>query len=108
MIGSDKLTDTPIVAALRRQTVPGMASWGGEGPAGTTCRECLFWTRPDYRSEQYFAWSHERRGQLRPQKCQKACGMLNRSDIPKVEHAQSSCKFFQLNPEPPELERPKG
>jgi len=108
MIGSDNLTDSVPHKAMRRLTVAGMASWGGDGPAGTTCRECLFWTRPLYRSEQYFARSHEKSGTLRPQKCQKACALLNRSDIPKVDHAQPSCKFFQLNPEPPAPERPKG
>ena len=108
MIGSDNLTDSVPHKAMRRLTVAGMASWGGEGPAGTTCRECLYWTRPDHASQRYYAWGHQFGGSLRPQKCQKACGMLNRSDIPKIAYWQSSCKFFQLNPEPPAPERPKG
>src|SRR5262245_24129564 len=109
MIGSTDLTGSPAdKQAAAKKTSPGMASWGNEGPLGTTCRECLHWEKPEKDWQRYYSVSHDRRGALRPQKCLKACRMMNRSDLPKVEHHESSCKFFVPNPEPPPHSKPAG
>lgn len=104
MLGQDGLIETPEMAKKKNSTVPGMASWGGEGPAGTVCRDCKFWQFE--RKGGYFSSSHDRALSLKPQRCELAIRKLFRDDLPKIEHYQPSCKHFEKNPTPPSISRP--
>jgi hypothetical protein len=75
-----------------------MASWGGEGPPGKTCRECRHWWE-DAALEPYAA-----SGKLRPQHCLLAVRRMN-SNIPKVPFYALACKEFVPNPNPLPAER---
>lgn len=105
MLGMAHVTEPREVTRQKENTVPGMASWGGEGPAGTTCRECSFWQFT--RKAGYFSAAHDRALALKPQRCGLACRKLMRSDLPKIEHGQPSCKMFELNNAPPTVMRPE-
>jgi hypothetical protein len=105
MIGQAHLTEPPEVTKKKEATVPGMASWGGEGQAGSTCRECVFWQFT--RKGGYFSSAHDRALALKPQRCGLAIRKLMRSDLPKIEHAQPSCKLFEINNAPPTVMRPE-
>jgi hypothetical protein len=99
MIGDPNLKEPPGFAALKASTAPGMASWGGEGPPGTKCRECVHW-----QTEGWYSWSHELRGALKPARCELAARKLGR-DCPKIPPHQPSCKHFDRNVEAPPLSR---
>lgn len=105
MLGQMHLHEPASVKEAKRVTVPGMASWAGEGPAGTTCRECQEWKPPERNA--YFAASHDRGPTLKPTRCDKACRMMNHSMLPKIEHDQPTCKYFVRNPTPPVILKEK-
>jgi hypothetical protein len=106
MLGQAHVTEPPDITKKKQATVPGMASWGGEGPAGTTCRECSFWQFT--RKAGYFSKAHDVRPlALKPQRCGLACRKLFRDDLPKIEHNQPSCKMFERENAPPSIMRPE-
>lgn len=106
MLGQDNLFEPPGLIEKKRATVPGMASWGGEGPAGTTCRECMHW-KFEARNG-YFAASHETRPRsIKDHRCDKAVRMLQQPLAPKIHHGQPSCKYFERNNAPPDVTRPE-
>lgn len=105
MIGQKGLHETLEMARAKEATVPGMASWGGEGPLGTTCRECIHWKFDAQRG--YFAATHETKPRaLKEHRCDKAVRMLQQPLAPKIEHWQPSCKYFERNNAPPAMQRP--
>lgn len=106
MLGLNNVTEPEVVRRQKQNTVPGMASWGGEGPAGTTCRECLHWKFEARRG--YFAATHEAnpRG-IKDHRCDKAARMLQQPLAPKINHRQPSCKYFERNNAPPAAVRPE-
>jgi hypothetical protein len=67
-----------------------MASWGGEGPPGKTCRECRHWWGGAALAL-YFA-----SGGLKPQHCQLAVKRMSPA-IPKVPFYALACKHFEFN-----------
>jgi hypothetical protein len=79
----------------RKLTHPGMASWGGGGPEGKTCRECQHWDAGGTGRVLYFV-----RGMLKPQQCLLAARCMQ-IDTPKVPFYALACKEFVLNPDPP-------
>jgi hypothetical protein len=81
----------------RTQTFAGMASWGGGGPPGKTCRECVNWDHHNRNVRQYFITS----GELTPKRCLKAVQLMMRIDIPRVPYYARACKEFILNEHPP-------
>jgi hypothetical protein len=106
MIGQDHLFEPLSVTAAKHRTTPGMASWGGEGPDGTTCRECVRW-KFDPRNG-WFASTHETSPRaLKAHRCDKACRMLQQPLAPKIEHSQPSCKYFERNNAPPPTTKPE-
>jgi hypothetical protein len=71
----------------RRNTVAGMASWGGQGPIGTQCAVC-----------DHFGWAHRRADEAPPPApCLKYCRMANMNPrrAPRIEPTQPSCKYFE-------------
>lgn len=75
----------------RALTFPGMASWGGSGPKGKTCRECEHWLHKGG----YYAT-----GVIFPAVCRKAKALMVKAT--SVPDFASACKFFLENPNPPE------
>ena len=73
----------------RRLTVPGMASWGGEGPLGHACHQCTHWKADGYRISN---------GQLRPGECQKYTAMMGGKRGPRVPPMTATCRYFRLDP----------
>lgn len=106
MIGQDNLFEPPGLIEKKKLTVPGMASWGGEGPEGTTCRECIHWTFD--KQHGYFAKTHETHPNcIKAHRCDKAVRMLQQPLAPKIAHDQPSCKYFERDHAPPPLMRPE-
>jgi hypothetical protein len=64
-----------------RAVVPGQAHFGGTGPSGLTCRQCLHWTHDPY--------NYRTDGYLRPARC----GKFN-SRGAKVSPDAPACKHF--------------
>lgn len=104
MLGQAHVTEPPEVTKQKINTVPGMASWGAEGPAGTTCRQCDHWRFE--RNGGYYSASHNFALALKPQRCGLACRKLFRDDLPKIDHGQPSCKHYEPNTAAPSIMRP--
>lgn len=97
MQGGGRLTPSEA-DRLRSLTFPGQAHWG---VLNRSCRECLFWNKDA--APVYYASTST----LRPQRCAKAVSLMRISDIPKVPYHARGCKYFEENPNPPPLERPR-
>ncbi len=93
---SDHLTPAPADHAARR-TFPGMVHFAGSGPAGSTCRECLFWAhiKDDYRSK-----NGSYRGVIKPAICKKFKQMMQ-TEGNQIPDDAAACKYFEENPTPP-------
>jgi hypothetical protein len=103
----DHLTNPfPELEAQRRRTVPGMAYWAGSGPAGTTCRECVFWTGCG-QEKGYYASKGMKRGTLKPRKCERYRQMMRGETGPAVPYLTAACKHFERNASPPAIEEPR-
>ena len=81
-----------------RATYAGMASWAGAGPAGTTCRECLFWTGCGRNAGYVAKWRT-----LIARPCAKHRALMNDKIGEAVPHDAPSCRFFEANPNPPPI-----
>lgn len=86
----------------RRRTWPGMAHFAGTGPKQTTCRECLRWGVPGD-DPGYYARTGKHHGEVKPRPCSKYRELMNGSIGPAVPPTAGSCKYFELNREPPKL-----
>jgi len=62
-----------------------MASWGGEGPAGKSCRECQYWLHAGYLES----------GMIKKAVCNKFQSLMSpmRRGIP-IPHYAPACKYF--------------
>lgn len=78
----------------RRLTRPGMASWGGEGPAGTYCFRCSWWKRDGHKATT---------GELRDGECRKYTLMMNGRKGPRVPPQTATCRYFELAEKAPSL-----
>lgn len=76
----------------RNATYPGMAHFAGTGPAGKTCRECIFWTGCGERVR-YYAKGGVHGGVIRPQACAKYKELM-REVGPAVPFTALACKYF--------------
>ena len=88
MIGLKYLTGSSLVYEA---THPGQAGFAVLN-SGKTCRECLMWS--NQRGER------TKIGNLKPARCRKALEHLK--DPPPIPHSATSCRYLQLNPNPPE------
>ena len=78
-----------------KNTVPGMASWGGTGPADTACYQCSFWKASRYRREA---------GKLLPRRCRKFPRLMGGLNGPAIPPDMASCRFFEPNSAAPRLD----
>lgn len=92
----------PKTETARRRTWPGMAHWAATGPAGKTCRECIFWTDCGGQAG-YYARRGMSGGGLKPRSCKKHQELMRGEVGNRVPHHVESCKYFEQNPEPPSL-----
>jgi hypothetical protein len=92
-------TVDPAFDRRRYATYAGQASWATE--AGTTCRECIFWTGCGRENGRYAG----KRGSefLKPRACEKYCNLMNDKIGAAVPHDAPSCRFFLPNPNPPAI-----
>lgn len=93
---SDFLTSSPFDAAAR-QTHPGQAHFAGSGPAGKTCRECIFY---GHTKGGYYASRGKWRGLILPAPCKKYRQMTQETG-PNVPDSAMACKYFEENTAPP-------
>ena len=81
-----------------RFTHQGQAHFGGTGPKGKTCRECIHWcTFPGLMPAYY---GRQRGFEVKGQACREF-GRLMQREGPAVPHDAPSCKHFQLSDDPP-------
>jgi hypothetical protein len=88
--------------AMVAKTPPGMAHWAGTGPAGTTCRECVHYQFSGYKSKRGGITG----GTLKLGICNKYLSMM-KSNGAKVPFETPSCKYFELNKQPPATTDPR-
>lgn len=86
-----------------QRTHIGQAHLAGTGPAGKTCRECLFYGHGVRRWPDYYE-----AGETRDQLMQSMCG----KPIPgkarrKFPHHALACSLFEQLDNPPSVNRPK-
>lgn len=95
-----KLTNpNPEVTNLAANTHPGMAHFGGTGPAGSFCIDCEFWgpvrsAASIESSFDYFAKGCGHGGAIKPHRCRKF-EQMTRMPAPKVPSDAMACKYFQ-------------
>lgn len=94
---SEHLTSSPI-DRFARMSVPGMAHFAGTGPAGATCRECIFWNHGPH---DYRAKNGKHRGLIEPATCKKF-RQLTHHEGAKIRDDLSACKYFSENSSIPE------
>lgn len=94
MIGSSHLksVDDPL-HRLAESTYPGQPSWGGQGPSGSTCSDCVLWghhwtERPAPSKSARCSWPE---GQGLP---------LHNKGVPGTA---LSCRYFAAHPRPRRL-----
>lgn len=98
----DYLTAAPFDHMARR-THPGMAHFAGTGPAGATCRECVFFGA-SFNTAGRFNYSSKtggKGGQIKPHPCEKFRQMMNGKVGNGVPEDASACKYFDRNANPP-------
>lgn len=103
------LTSAPHDAAIRA-TFLGQAHIAGTGPAGKTCRECIFWhawTRvkvgQSYESQpappSHFSFKHDKHpGELKRARCNFPIANKAKRAIP---HHANACRKFEASDAPP-------
>lgn len=79
----------PELGKMIAATPSGMAHWAGSGPAGVTCRECIFFDH----QKSYYSKKGMNGGALKPARCKKykAMTQANGGNIP---HETRACKYF--------------
>lgn len=80
-----------------RATHAGMAHFAGSGPAGKTCRECVFWTERNY-----YAKGGKYAGAIKPSSCERYHQLTGRQGE-KVPHEAAACRHFEHHPSPPKV-----
>ena len=91
MVGSRYLTDPDFNQLV---TEPGQAHFASDN--NHTCRECDHWANKRAERDKHL--------NLKPARCLKALELsMNRDGIPPIPHSATSCRYFQANPNPPEL-----
>lgn len=96
---------TPAPAdALARASHPGMAYFANTGPAGATCRECIFWGAVFNPSRQYDYTSKTgiKGGEIKPHACERYRQLMNGQIGPRVPQDARACKYFEANDKAPE------
>jgi hypothetical protein len=85
-----------------RRTFAGMAHFAGTGPAGKTCRECVFWnwSREGYYGQKKFG------GTLKPQRCLRYSQLSNGRQGETIPSNAQACKYFEPAPTERPLTRP--
>lgn len=84
--------------ALAVRTEQGQAHFGGTGPKGMLCVQCIHWRINQGISPSYY--SKASGGLLKPHPCRKFKELTGRigKDVP---YNAAACKYFELNPKPP-------
>lgn len=92
----DHLTASPA-DPMARASFPGMAHFAGTGPAGKTCRECIFWKHAphDYRSK-----NGGYGGKIKPAECAKYRQLSGDKGRAVPDNARS-CRHYEENQNPP-------
>jgi hypothetical protein len=93
-LARDPATDRALI------THRGQAHFGGTGPKGKTCRECVHWctfpgTRPDY-------YGAQKGREIKDQSCREFKRLTQRVG-PAVPPDAPACKFFTLTESPPPI-----
>lgn len=116
LLFGENLTKHPHDNAIR-ETFLGQAHIAGTGPAGTTCRECVFWRKfgkrrtpsgevVEYVKEPaYFGAKHAKTPcELKKQYCTRP--ILNKAKR-MIPHTAKSCRLFEASENPPAPKREK-
>ncbi|HEX2554216.1 MAG TPA: hypothetical protein VHL98_10970 [Microvirga sp.] len=85
-----------------RGTHVGMAHFAGTGPAGRTCRECVFWMK----TSTWFAEGGKNGGGPRPAPCARY-QQLTHQRGGNVPHGASACRHFAAADHPQPMQRPR-
>ena len=110
LVFSEHLTGAPFDSPIR-ETYLGQAHIAGTGPAGTTCRECIFWDLRAMRKiagggyqeyskpYEYFGARHQKTPcELKKRKCLRPIANKASRLIP---HHAKSCRLFEPADNPP-------
>lgn len=90
------------VVAQARQTHVGQAHFGGSGPAGKTCRECISWQK----TGSWHAMSGKHGGTPLPARCGKYRDLMRETGR-AVPHSAYACRYFVASDSPQPLHRPQ-
>lgn len=101
----DHLSLTPHLTPAKhdaaiKQTFLGQAHIAGTGPAGTTCRECVFF-HVKGKSPGHYAKRHPEAFTLKRGYCNRP--MLNKP-WRKIPHYAGACRLFEQNENPPPIQ----
>jgi hypothetical protein len=94
----DHLTAAPV-DVLARASHAGMAHFAGTGPAGETCRDCLFWAHG--RPNDYRAKGGHQFGLIESATCNKYRTITLRAGN-RVPGDAMACRYFRPNRVAPE------
>jgi len=92
----EHLTSSPV-DAFARASHPGMAHFAGTGPAGKSCRECVFWKHEPHA---YRAKNGKYGGAIKPAVCMKYQQITLQEGSPVPDEARA-CKYFEQKDNPP-------
>lgn len=92
----------PAFEAKRNRTYPGMAHFAGTGPAGSSCRLCLFWTGCGF-EDGWYAKKGKHGGKLKPRSCAKHRELMQGDIGPAIPYDAAACKYFSESPAPPTI-----
>ena len=87
------------------QTYAGQAHFAGTGPAGKTCRECLFWVPAPGLSKHAYGNGIGR--ELKPCRCQRRMQLVGGVGK-EVPHDARACRHFEPSDNPPTILGPRG
>ena len=93
---TDALTDIYGFQTTKQvnSSYDGMAHFAGTGPAGRTCRECVFWARQGGVKTSFARLG----GELLPRRCRKfrklTMGRVVNTGVP---HQAEACRHFEAN-----------
>jgi hypothetical protein len=96
----DRTLTKDKTSTLADMTHAGMASWGGEGPRGTVCKDCKHWQHVGYYSR-----LGKHAGGLKDARCQKYKQFTGTAGAPVPPDAPS-CKYIEQRDEPLPLQQP--
>lgn len=89
--------------SMLQRTHPGMAHFAGTGPAGLTCRQCVFWS---VGALDWHSAGGKHGGALKARGCRAYTKFTMGKTGQKVPHDAHVCKHYEASTDAPTIRRP--